>query len=755
MSDDSYASIEENKPRIGPYEATVQSWDRPYIGDAPGALIEHISAYYIPPTPHEASRPPRHANVVTIVQSSGMGKSRLLDELSKTHFVIPLNLRRRGSQGFPPPDVAVFKFIDAWFSRDPTSLSSFLAALFDRAHRFVQDIPEGFDYAAISSAFRDYMRKNLVFDYCGQNRWSFFQDVIKAAELELKDGKFVERRLLDNLKRLTESLKRRQPHQDLTKPVVFMAVDECHMLINNDDSHRCAYASFQRVLSTLRDAELFTCFASTAAKISQAEYSDEDYRPIPPFTDLGFDQMMAGSKVTCFSNLESVSTIAFMANLGRPMFGSRFHLTNDVRDLFEFAAFKLILENPYRELETPAQRFACLSRRLPLVFHPYCAEDLRIEEKQVERHLRVVLEYDPSSGRMVTMASSEPLLSEAAARLLYKVSSPSLLIYVFKKFSIARGEHGEFISMQMLLDARDDCVYSSAPGAEEVMLSTVQATDIDVFDDNYTADVALDELAEVVNSSAPRLYLRGINRLDCLSYGADLTFTVEDFFRKLFCYDLSNHPPSRTHRHHRGQTFSTLFSKAKMNFNHFIKIDEFAAAKNRFLSAALLRSAALLCPKNSSGVDVVIPFLLDDTSTHNRIGVILLQSEADPSYTSKPRPYLFDAMDPLRKGLITPGDPPIPVIRIVFALSTKCGRFLRRTDDGSQSEYTAFDYWCAGINGNVFRSVRSREEEAWGYFLSISGWQYVYGSDSHQLRRSQNPLSGAHHEFYDAYFEVE
>jgi hypothetical protein len=34
-----------------------------------------------------------YAHVLAIVQSSGMGKSRMIDELSKDHFVIPLNLR--------------------------------------------------------------------------------------------------------------------------------------------------------------------------------------------------------------------------------------------------------------------------------------------------------------------------------------------------------------------------------------------------------------------------------------------------------------------------------------------------------------------------------------------------------------------------------------------------------------------------------------------------------------------------------------
>ena len=34
-----------------------------------------------------------YANMCAIVQSSGMGKSRTADELGKSHFLIPMNLR--------------------------------------------------------------------------------------------------------------------------------------------------------------------------------------------------------------------------------------------------------------------------------------------------------------------------------------------------------------------------------------------------------------------------------------------------------------------------------------------------------------------------------------------------------------------------------------------------------------------------------------------------------------------------------------
>ncbi len=41
----------------------------------------------------------KYAPLCSVVQSSGMGKSRLIDEFSKRHFLIPLNLRTKSAGG--------------------------------------------------------------------------------------------------------------------------------------------------------------------------------------------------------------------------------------------------------------------------------------------------------------------------------------------------------------------------------------------------------------------------------------------------------------------------------------------------------------------------------------------------------------------------------------------------------------------------------------------------------------------------------
>jgi hypothetical protein len=66
----------------------MESWDVTYVGKADDLLYNHIVAFS-----DSDSEVDTYARYTSIVQSSGMGKSRAVDELSKKHLVVPLNLR--------------------------------------------------------------------------------------------------------------------------------------------------------------------------------------------------------------------------------------------------------------------------------------------------------------------------------------------------------------------------------------------------------------------------------------------------------------------------------------------------------------------------------------------------------------------------------------------------------------------------------------------------------------------------------------
>ena len=50
-------------------------------------------------THFDRSEPEIYAHYTAVAQSSGMGKSRTVDEMAKDHLVIPINLRETGLSG--------------------------------------------------------------------------------------------------------------------------------------------------------------------------------------------------------------------------------------------------------------------------------------------------------------------------------------------------------------------------------------------------------------------------------------------------------------------------------------------------------------------------------------------------------------------------------------------------------------------------------------------------------------------------------
>lgn len=68
----------------------MASWGARFVGTADEAFIDTLDAYVA------GSDKVSHyyARFISIVQSSGMGKSRMIDQVAKTKFVLPFNLRK-------------------------------------------------------------------------------------------------------------------------------------------------------------------------------------------------------------------------------------------------------------------------------------------------------------------------------------------------------------------------------------------------------------------------------------------------------------------------------------------------------------------------------------------------------------------------------------------------------------------------------------------------------------------------------------
>lgn len=78
-------------------------WNAEFYGSAPDALKEQINL-------GESGATNLYAKTIPIIQSSGTGKSRLVDELSKEFLTISFVFRSNGETGYPPGDPEITQF---------------------------------------------------------------------------------------------------------------------------------------------------------------------------------------------------------------------------------------------------------------------------------------------------------------------------------------------------------------------------------------------------------------------------------------------------------------------------------------------------------------------------------------------------------------------------------------------------------------------------------------------------------------------
>ncbi|KAI9448548.1 hypothetical protein H4582DRAFT_2051978 [Lactarius indigo] len=177
-------------------QAVERSWTADFVGKGPlRALEKHVSV--------QMTMGKRYARYCSIVQSSGMGKSRLLDEFSKEHFLIPINLRPKDGEGFPPADDGVRDFLTSnqdyqGKSRSESSYMRahyFLNALFCVTAETITKLDA--DYTPSKGGakrtyhinkFRKFMSNGQTMGSSGFQRVNFYREVVdKAKEGILSD----------------------------------------------------------------------------------------------------------------------------------------------------------------------------------------------------------------------------------------------------------------------------------------------------------------------------------------------------------------------------------------------------------------------------------------------------------------------------------------------------------------------------------------------------------------------------------------
>ena len=359
------------------------------------------------------------------------------------------------------------------------------------------------------------------------------------------------------------------------------------------------------------------------------------------------------------------------------------------------------------------QKLACLSVRLCLDFTPHSARAQSRELDHVEKYLRVAMIINHEEGMVRSMAPSEPILAEAAKLVMVtdkRFKPADALSQEFRRPDIERGPRGETLVQLMSILAADEA-----------------------------------------------------------SNGAGQSIGVVDFFEKLFnapsnnIDDFGANIPSTVHPDYLefgARPFKEAFKDAKMHFNHFVKATEHNTLHVNYLWRAAARGAAIICANNQAGIDLVHIFTYSKAPLgRNNIGVILWQVKNDKAYTAAPRPHLFDEMDPIKLDIFENDGSEIPVIRIITALASDNPTLInfaygdkRNSKAGGTrfrgpKRFTAYDFYCAGLDPLVWRPVYDAVDDFKRLLDASGAWDRLAKSkkedkDMRNSRLAQAPCAG-------------
>ncbi|PCH35649.1 hypothetical protein WOLCODRAFT_28048 [Wolfiporia cocos MD-104 SS10] len=747
-------------------EATLKSWDEKFRGNCVQAFLKYIDMK------RKGKQRPVYAHYCAIVQSSGMGKSRLMYEVGHERIVIPICLREIESTGFPPRDASVCKFFEDAQQRGRrgvlmasyaflSSLFESVGALFFGADSNVEEWTqhENFRgcelYKDIATRFLHFMSDGQRMDKPGQNHEMFYKKVIEKGAVDLVSPEPASCQSLDDgsADLANTDIGRRTPTKDLPEEitsrirtefdallakidrlvdvpannVIIIAFDEAHTLatINSNRETGETWSTFGELRRTLRELtqkyRLYSVFLSTTGSADQLAPlpHDDPSRRISSgeevvndaFVDLGFDHLAIRYKEHTHPEISDVVRLNRLVLIGRPLFATRYKLgsTTVKSSIIYFAAEKLLNESwPIKNLSL-SQKLACLSVRLALKYEPNTLA-LKEQRNQVAKHMRVALCPAGERHDMVTLSASEPVLAEAARMAFNEFDVPRALLEMVKDSFVSVGERGEVIARLLLLLA---CDAGARPGLE-----------------SYTA------LENVPYVMVPEF-------LEQLWPGCNTSQTMPTFV------DGAEEELAWPHRREEPTlTLGEAFKDAKIFFNHFLQFREERVVNCQYLRTLMLRGAAAICCSHQTAIDIIIPVLFEGEELKpDKITAIVVQVKMDRRYGKQATARLIEEIDPVSLNIFDSMCYKPPIIRVVLALAAPGaslssgphsanktrgtprtsslsggtqtpGETSRRTRKQSSGEaFTAYDLWSAGIT--KFGPVAKGEQSVWEHLLDI------------------------------------
>ncbi|KAG6849106.1 hypothetical protein H0H93_011282 [Arthromyces matolae] len=502
------------------FRALDQAFRAEYLGGTVSGFCDALKDYR---KMYEQRK--HYGKVIPIVQSSGTGKSRVVAEVGKDHYVLSVcfrdirNLEYDPNKGWPPHDVSACQF----FVEDVHNLNApnftpkgeemagaFLGALLEVVGEDLPNrkSPEEFSQAWRSEApystlstlssrqahferIRDLAKRKLLLHAEVLNKNRNLMPAVKeaASPWPVNDPSYREEMIQrvdwyksvydtlvkDHAQRIMEHLEKTQASEEKS---FILSFDECAEL-NLTTPHwypqdKMTLLALRRLLKAGEDHNIWYVLLDTTSEIEHiipvtGELAASFRRrtglsPLPPYMYIYSNVMLDRLEETPATPKRTLR-LDFLQHFGRP-----YWCTLPSSEVLVMAQLKLVGKQDFHTTDVN-QVLAVFSARLILELGTG-QTTTRLAINGVRRHMRV-LECVSATGFVNTSVPSEPMLAIAAGALLtnstplYKKAIDQLVKeIILKEHVLERGRLGELLARIILMMARDFAIAPSKDNSD-------------------------------------------------------------------------------------------------------------------------------------------------------------------------------------------------------------------------------------------------------------------------------------------------
>ncbi|KAH0578109.1 hypothetical protein H2248_012606 [Termitomyces sp. 'cryptogamus'] len=574
-----------------------------------------------------------YANFCAIIQGSGTGKSRLVDKVADSVFMIPMVLRPTGDRsGFPQGDMAdgqpLVRFFCTKTTKETLELRVqrryllFLLKIIAFVDNWINLWKRsGLGIERVAADWKEYLGTPL-----SPERLKMYTTAIDPSPLrgfeDISDERVEFDHLRNRVKIFIDSVSKKiEPAQTDIQPVIVFYFDEAHHLSKtmvSAEPHRTAYQCLCKAFTYMMNAPVFALFLSTYSRLSETISSSRNFwssRPMSshsegsddnmnaPFVELPFDAWKEPSLVIEGTHsAQEICSLKFMARFGRPLFWTVMENTPsiDQEEVVQYAMSKLELrlEATSRDIfcKFPLQKLIPpLSVRVDLSFESNRDEAVFLEGLLVASSMRTVYSVPKHQQYFRGGYPSEPFVAEAAARAIFTWCHAKGL-----------GRTGSTLPPAEQIEMIIAAYKTNIPSAISQWL------ELGLIDQGTREELVVRMLCTLAHDIAI-LKNPDHEHVNAVLSGVsgDVSFSqmirVEDFLRALisekYIGDVLDAQPSNL----RGEMLRDAFKDGYVHFTQFVKAGDKSTITDEAIYLLFLRAAAIQGYGNMASTDFVIP----------------------------------------------------------------------------------------------------------------------------------------------------